>query len=622
MTKKSKKEIVIHASKDQARIAIVENGELVEIYIENPENTRTIGDIHYARVRNLMPSIQAAFVDIGMKQDAFLHFSDVSETLPALLKSLGEGLKLADFTVTLRMRKRTSITLDNEEADTEEEPLPPKKNNRRGGRNRSRKGGKTAAGTDAAEAATNGKATEEKTDPKDLVHPARYLRNNQRVLVQIIKEPMASKGSRVTTNIALAGRFMVLIPFGNYVAVSRRIWSVRERRRLRTVAQSLVPENFGMIVRTVADGRDAKTLDRDLQVLLKKWEKIKAKLDAKPDPPLLLHQDVSMVSSVIRDLFTDDYERILIDDPRLFRSIKNYVQAVAPDMVPAIREYKAKQPIYEHVGIDNAMAEAFSDRVNLPSGGYIYIEHTEAMHVVDVNSGRSGHGQGKTQEENSLKVNQEAARVIAKQLRLRDLGGIIVVDFIDQRDDKNRRKVVDELKRAFRKDRAVTKVLPMSDFGLVQITRQRLRPSITRDASLSEEVLQAQAEKQETEAEAKTPKPQERPPLNPREADASPEAAPAPALSRKADVSTFVQEVEHWLAVYRKKTKKKSVKLRVHPFAAAILKRGMPSQLTKWYIKHRIRIELETDGALAPGGFVFKDAATRQNITQQYAQSA
>jgi ribonuclease G len=213
-----------------------------------------------------------------------------------------------------------------------------------------------------------------------------------------------------------------------------------------------VPEGFGVIVRTVADGKNAKTLDTDLNLLLEKWRKLEKQLANKPNPPLAVHQDVNMVSSVMRDLFTDDYDRVLIDDEKLYRNIKNYIQAIAPQMVKAVQLHKNKRHVFESARIGSEIQEAFEGRVNLPSGGYLFIEHTEAMHVIDVNSGRSG--RGLSQEENSLRVNLEAARAIAKQIRLRDLGGIIVIDFIDLRDERNKRKVYDELKKEFRKERS------------------------------------------------------------------------------------------------------------------------------------------------------------------------
>ncbi|PSQ84836.1 MAG: ribonuclease E/G, partial [Bacteroidetes bacterium QH_2_63_10] len=411
------KEIVVNVGESQTRIAIVEDGKLVELYIENAENKRTIGNLCLGRIRKVMPSIQAAFVDIGQEQDAFLHFSDLSDNLPYLL----------DF-------------LDLDKPKVEAIDVPP---------------------------------GEKDWDKR----PSDILNRGQEILVQITKEPISNKGSRISTDLSLAGRFLVLVPLQNYVAVSRKITNDKERRRLKALAGSLVPDNFGVIVRTVAEDRDAKSLDKDLKLLMERWRRVENRLQENPDPPALVHEDVDMASSIIRDQFSEEYDRIFVDHENLFHSIRSYVKAVAPSMVDRIDLHEGDQPVFEAASIQQGADRAFKDRVELPSGGYLFIERTEAMHVVDVNSGRSG--KGKSQAENSLNVNLEAARVIARQIRLRDLGGIIVVDFIDLHDEKDKKKVYDELKKGFKDDRAVTKVLPMSDFGLVEITRQRLRPSIT-----------------------------------------------------------------------------------------------------------------------------------------------
>jgi ribonuclease G len=520
------KEIIINAQKEQTRIAILEDKELVELYIEGPENVRTIGDIYLGRVRKLMPSIQAAFIDIGQKQDAFLHFSDVTENYPNFMQMLDES-----------------------PPNSKNLPMPGSDN------------------FDPEKLASNG-------SPR----PSEYLREGQRILVQITKEPISDKGSRVSTDISLAGRFLVLVPHGDYVAVSRKITSSKEKKRLRTLANSLVPENFGLIIRTVAEGRDAKALDMDLNFLLKKWRETEEKLNSKPSPPIVLYQDVSMVSSVIRDLFSEDFDRVLIDDHRLHGEILRYVKAVAPQMSSAIRLHHTPEPIYQAVGIEEEVREAFQGRVNLPSGGYLYIEHTEAMHVIDVNSGRSD--KGKTQEQNSLRVNLEAARVVAKHLRLRDLGGIIVVDFIDLRSRKNRKKVYDELKKEFKKDRAVTKVLPMSDFGIIQITRQRLRPSVTYRT----------------------------------------DAPPAPAeASSMHDIAELIESLEQWIVIYAQRSKARSVTLEVHPLTAAYLTNPTPNHLMRWLMKHMVRVRLQTDESINPLAFRFKETQTGKDITEKFS---
>ena len=571
------KEIVIQATKKETRIAIIEDGQLAELYFETPDNTRTIGDIYLGRVRNVMPSIQAAFVNVGQKQDAFLHFSDVGETLEDLLKMIGEQPTLADIEVHVP-RVHRSLRADGEEVTTDED-------------DRKDRGDKKGA-------------KRKKGDGSGFIHPARYLHNGARILVQIVKEPISTKGSRVTSHVTLAGRFLVLVPFGDYVAVSKKIWSARERKRLQTVGKSLVPDGFGLIIRTVAAGKDSKTLHTDMSLLAQKWQKLQDKLKDQAQPPKLLHQDVSMVSSVIRDLFTDDYDRVLIDDPRLFRSIQTYIRAVAPHLLPAIQQHEGDQPIFEKVKIDRSVAEAFSSRVDLPSGGYVIIEHTEAMHVIDVNSGRAG--KGESQEENSLRVNLEAATVVARQLRLRDLGGIIVVDFIDLREEKNRHKVTSRLKQAFRKDRAVTKVLSMSDFGLVEITRQRLRPSITTDQATrdAEQALtNGSARRREAEAKLRESKPE---PVR----ELAPERPPEAPVD--VPVSVLVQRVESEVLKLKETKDKQHATLAVHPFFAAYLRKGVPNLLGKWLMRHRVRVRIEIDDSLHPTEYTWRKSAPKE----------
>ena len=596
------KEIVVNVGESQTRIAIVEDGKLVELYIEDAENKRTIGNLYLGRIRKVMPSIQAAFVDIGQEQDAFLHFSDLSDNLPYLLKYLD-----------LDTPKVEAITVPEGGKDWDKRP-------------------------------------------SDL------LNRGEEILVQITKEPISNKGSRISTDLSLAGRFLVLVPLQNYVAVSRKITEEQERRRLQALAGSLVPDNFGVIVRTVAEDRDAKSLDKDLKLLMERWRRVENRLQEQPDPPALVHEDVDMASSIIRDQFSEEYDRLLVDHENLYHSIQSYVRAVAPSMVDCVELHEGDQPVFEAAGIQQGADRAFKDRVELPSGGYLFIEQTEAMHVVDVNSGRSG--KGKSQAENSLSVNLEAARVIARQIRLRDLGGIIVVDFIDLRNDEDKKKVYDELEDGFEDDRAITKVLPMSDFGLVEITRQRLRPSITTTFSsadgssrdeggdgappeklqraerkiqrLEQKVEQreqeverlkqedsgsddAQAEIQRLrekirtlEQEVETARAQAReakqdqqqaPPAGDGEASA-PHASVQPSASAPSP-HEFVETVEQWITDHR--DQHRSVTLRVHPFTAAFLRRPVPTYPTRWFMNHLVRVHLEPDEDLAPLSFRVTD---------------
>ena len=619
------KEIVVNVAESQTRIAIVEDGKLAELYIENAENKRTIGNMCLGRIRKVMPSIQAAFVDIGQEQDAFLHFSDLSDNTPALLKFLKQD------------RPRV------EDVD------PP------GGNGHS------------------------------------HLRRGQEILVQITKEPISNKGSRISTDLSMAGRFLVLVPLQDYVAVSRKITDQKERRRLKALASSLMPEGFGVIVRTVAEGRDAKSLDKDLKLLMERWRRVEEKLK-KVSAPALVHEDVDMASSIIRDQFSEDYDRILVDHKPLFHSIRSYVRAVAPKMVDRVDHYDGSDPVFEAANIQAGADRAFRDRVELPSGGYLYIEQTEAMHVIDVNSGRSG--RGKSQSQNSLDVNLEAARVIVRQIRLRDLGGIIVVDFIDLRDEKDRKKVYDEIKKGFKDDRAVTKVLPMSDFGLVEITRQRLRPSLTTAfSSASGEVSEDEGESEDRSAVRRAErqiqrlenrlkerekeleqrekklesleedladarqKPQDAEPRPSRRQDESPDVTSAEvkrlrekvkqleqkaksARSRAAEAEQkarresqkaaaqqptsgdgaapahheLVDALETWVANH--KGDRRAVTLHVHPFAAAFLHRPVPSYPTQWFMKHLVRVQVETDPSLSPMAYRFTDVRSGEVLDE------
>lgn len=596
------KEIIINAEKDQTRIAIVEDGTLAEFYIEDPEHERTIGNIYLARVCRVMPSIQAVFVDIGQQQDAFLHFSDIAPNLPLQLKFLADpapsvrklASEIEQHHQRLGQRRHPRPHQPDEiQASKEKTSAEEAESTRRWRLDAHLRSRRRLAQRRLQRQTTNeipsaeSEAAPAKPTRLDFA-PELLLKRDQPLLVKIIKEPMSSKGSRVSTDISLAGRFLVLVPFAHYIAVSKKITSYQERRRLRALARSLVPEGFGLIVRTVAEGQTAKALDTDLRLLLEKWERIEMKLAEHPKPPVLLHEDVNMVSSVIRDLFSEDCTRVLVDNPRLHRNIRSYVQAVAPHKVDVVQLYRGKEHIFKTTGIAEQVAQIFESRVDLPSGGYLYIEHTEAMHVIDVNSGRAGHSL--SQEENSLQVNLEAARVIAQQIRARDLGGIIVIDFIDLKDEKNKKKVYDELKKEFKRDRAVTKILPMSDFGLVQITRQRLRPSLsTAFDKMAERLVREKI------------------------------LPPAPT---QPTPNTLLEAIERWLQTYRREGGRRNITLRVHPFTAAYLTRRVPTYPTRWLLKHLVRVRLEPDPNQPPLSFRFEDPTTGEDLTERFAISS
>ena len=591
------KEIVINSDATQTRIAIVENGRLAEMYVENAENERTLGDIYLGRVRRIMPSIQAAFIDIGQKSDAFLHFSDIADNLQDINSFLElKEPKVSDVELDtthsryVQRRKPHHETSDEFDEDESESDSTHSDGKSKLANKKSR--GRRHSSQHRYSKKDNSKSGDE--GEQERPRSESFLQRDKPILVKIVKEPISAKGSRVSTDISLAGRFVVLVPLANYVAVSKKIQSYKERRRLRALATSLLPPGFGVIVRTVAEGKNAQALDTDMSLLVDKWRKIEAKLKENPAPPTLLHQDVNMVSSVIRDLFSDNYERILVDDYKMYRNIKGYIQAVAPDMVPAVQLHKGDDGVFTSANIAKDAAQAFEKRVDLPSGGYLIIEHTEAMHVIDVNSGRAG--KGLSQEENSLKVNLESAKSVAHQLRLRDLGGIIVVDFIDLRHDKNRKKVFDELRTQFRKDRAVTKILPMSDFGLMQITRQRMRPSITT------QVPSANGSPDETSLE--------------KSHLATRDLRKEPKRRRKVEPQDMIAKLEGWLSRYKSQGNRQALVLKVHPFTAAYLRKPTPGLPTRWLFKYRIRVKISEDSSLDPGQYRFFDSKTGKNLSR------
>ena len=520
-----KNQIIIHSSGKQTRIALLENGELAQLFIESEENQRTVGDIYLARVHKVMGGIRAAFIDVGMQKDAFLHFSDAGDNLGSYIKMLN-----GEKSITKQAQKE----LDN---------------------------------------------FDKLSNYDKQILAGKLLRPDQQVLVEIVKEPIGSKGPRVSTDITIAGRFLVLIPMGKFIAISKKISHHKERRRLKQVVGSMLPEGFGIIVRTVAQGQDNEILEEDMRTILKKWERILNKLeDAKP--PALLYKDLDMTESLIRDLFAKQYDRVLIDDYQLYKSIKGYVSNVAPKMLPSVQLYKGKEHIFDHMNIAGDVNSIFSPRVRMQSGGYLIFEQTEAMYVVDVNSGPYAAKQ--KQEDNSLKTNLEAAREIAKQLRLRDIGGIIVVDFIDQRIDKNRKKIYDELKKEFKKDRAKTNVIGMSDFGLVQITRQRIRPSVVNSVSKV-----------------------------------------CPMCGGSGSVvtrDTIVTDIESWISTFRSTSDFRAVDLYINPYLKSFLERGFFNLRWRWMIKYRLKICLVADESVSLNEFKATLAGSDIDITEVVQQ--
>ena len=407
-----KQRIIINADSYETRVAILEHDELAELFVERAEHRRSVGDIYKARVNAVLPGMQSAFVELGLAKTGFLHASDLAESLNAL-----DDLADADDTQGDRVkRKRAQV-------------------------------------------------------PKIEDH----LKKGQEILVQITKESIGTKGPRVTQQLSLPGRFCVLMPGVDHVGVSRRIDDRAERQRIKAIINDLRPPGVGLIARTAGEGKGDAEYAADIKHLIRLWQKIEKKASGSR-APALVHRELEMTASLIRDLFTEDVEEVFIDDKKAFEEIERYLKAVSPELAERVKHYKGKDPIFDAFDIEAQIEKTFDRKVWLKKGGYLCIDHAEALVAVDVNTGRfTGK---KNQEETIFRTNMEAAVEVPRQLRLRDIGGIIVVDFIDMENDANKRAVLDTLRAELRKDRARTKAFAVSELGLVEMTRQRERSSL------------------------------------------------------------------------------------------------------------------------------------------------
>lgn len=402
-------------------IAILKDRKIVELHHEKEDSNFQVGDIYLGSAGKIMAGLNAAFVDVGHEKDAFLHYLDLGPQFESLQK----------FTRILRSSqpKNYSITKEHLEPDINK----------------------------------SGKITE-------------VVKRSQQLLVQVTKEPIANKGPRLTSELSLAGRFLVLMPFDNAVSISKKIAKQEERKRLKEAVNAIRPNNFGVIIRTNAEGENIDDLQNDLKDLLNKWDEMCEQLKI-VTPPQKVLGDNDRTLTMVRDLVNETYTAIHTNDAFLATKIKNYLKSKSSELEHIVKHYTGKLPIFEHFGIDKQIKTSFGKEVSFLGGSYLIIEHTEALHVIDVNSGNTSN-KGINQEENALRVNMEACEEIARQLRLRDLGGIIVIDLIDLKTAGNRKLVYEKLKEAMKGDRAKHKILPMSPFGLIQITRQRVRPEM------------------------------------------------------------------------------------------------------------------------------------------------
>jgi ribonuclease G len=546
-----KKEIIINSTANEHRIAILEDGKTAELFVETPGKARNVGDIYLGKVAKVMPGIRAAFVDIGMSQDAFLHFSDVGS--------------IEEF----------NTLFDEDEDEKEEEAAETVAQASNG----------TALVNEVNGVPRNGEQGETKDHHHDQQRRRHTQQNisqvnlqkGQEILVQITKEPVGKKGVRVRSAISMPGRFLVLIPFDGKVGVSKKLSNFKEKRRLRKVVRTMLPKGFGAIIRTVADGETDEMLQQDLDELIKTWQGIEKSVKTEK-APALIYKDMNTTSSVIRDLFQDAVEHVVVDEKKLFKEIRAYVQWVSPDMLNRVEYYRDKEPIFDKYGIEKEIQILLSKKVWLKSGGYLFLEKTEAMTVIDVNSGR--YAAKKEQEMNSLRTNLEASREICRQLRLRDIGGLVVVDFIDLEDEKNKKKVYDEMKKELRKDRAKVTVLPMTDFGLVQITRQRIRQSVQLSFS-----------------------------------EGCPMCGGTGLVQSK---TSTMNQIERWIKRFKTEKHEYRLELRVNPVIAEYLSVGTISRLTKLQFKFFVKMKLIPDPALPADEFKFFSVKQKMEVTDQY----
>lgn len=506
------KELIIRSGPDAVDFAFLKDGKLIELYKEEENNNFSVGDIFLAKLRKPLSGLNATFVSLGHEKDAFLHYQDLGcqfSSLSKFVRKITSGklkeYSLKDFPFEKDIEKKGSIS--------------------------------------------------------------NVVKANQSIMVQIVKEPISTKGPRVSCELSLAGRYLVMVPFSDRVSVSQKIASKEEKDRLIRLVQSIKPKGFGVIIRTVAEGKKVAELDKDLENLMSKWTTLCKKLPKAPHPSKVL-VELNKASSILRDIFNDSFTGIHVDDETLYHQIKDYLHEIVPEKEHIAKLFSGAAPIFEKFGIERQIKTSFGRTVSMPRGIYLVIEHTEALHVIDVNSGNRIN-KSKTHEEIALEVNLLAATEIARQLRLRDMGGIIVVDFIDMAKSEHRKKLFEHLREEMEDDRARHKILPPSKFGLVQITRQRVRPEMKIKTS----------EK------------------NPNGNGAEVEAPIVLIDKIQADLEQILKSDR----------KHNGIILNIHPFIAAYLTKGFPSIRSKWFKTYKKWIKIQPRDAYSYLEYRFKD---------------
>ncbi|MEX1192795.1 MAG: Rne/Rng family ribonuclease [Brumimicrobium sp.] len=494
-------ELVVDSREGSVWLALLKDGKLIELHEEKGTTDYAVGDIYHGKVRKVVPSLNACFVDVGYEKDAFLHYLDLGPQFYSLNKFTQHTLQGKQNVADLLYFKT-------------EDDIP-----------------------------KDGKITD-------------VISSSQHIMVQVAKEPISSKGPRLSAEVTLAGRYLVLVPFSNKVSISQKIKDHEERDRLRDIMKNVKPKNFGVIIRTVAKNKKIEQLDSDLKALLEKWKKLHGNL-VNSSPPRRILGEINKASSLLRDLLNADFTNIHVNDEALYEQIKTYVASIAPGREKILNNYTGRLEIFERFGINRQIKALFGKKVPMPSGGYLIIEHTEAMHVVDVNSGNRKDAKG--QESNALATNLEAAEELARVLQLRDMGGIVAVDFIDMHERENNKILFEKMKEFMKSDRAKHNILPPSRFGVVEITRQRVRPET--DIETSEK---------------------------------------CPVCNGTGDISAsilFADEIENNLTYLLKDKKEGHVTLYVHPYIESHFKRGLISKQKSWFLKFKkwVRIVGVTD---------------------------
>ncbi|MBR4887468.1 MAG: Rne/Rng family ribonuclease [Muribaculaceae bacterium] len=499
-----KSELVVDVQQKEISIALLEDSRLVSLQKESRNIAYAVGDLYFAKIRKVMPGLNAAFVNVGYDKDAFLHYLDLGSKFSTYNKFISEAL--AD--------KRSIPQIEK----FKHEPEISKQ------------------GTISS-----------------------IIQAGQQILVQIAKEPISSKGPRLTTEISFTGRYMVLIPFGDKISISQKIKSTEEKIRLRQLISSIKPKGFGVIVRTSAENKRVAELNNEMRTLVKAWEESIEKMQHS-DPPTLIYEEESRAVSIIRDIFCPSFENIYVNDVETFTQIQNYVALIAPERKDIVKLYAKETPIFDNFNITKQIKSSFGKTVSFKSGAYIIIEHTEALHVIDVNSGNRSKASS-DQESNALDVNLKAADEIARQLRLRDMGGIIVIDFIDMSKQEHRQTLYDHMRQIMANDRARHNILPLTKFGLMQITRQRVRPAL--DITTSETCPSCYGK-----------------------GEIQPSLLFTDKLSEKIDYL-----VNH--------LKINDFKMYIHPYVDAYIKKGLFSLYGKWRRQYGRRFKIIADQSLA-----------------------